>query len=183
MITVKIERDPDPMNPRTEYDNAGIMACWHNRYTLGDVQPKCEPTEWLEDNAPEGSVVLPLFLYDHSGITMSTGAFSCSFDSGQVGVIVADPETIQKEWNGDREAAEKYLKGSVELYDQFLRGECYGFTIESTGDDCECCGVTPEPEHVDSCWGFFGDALDAMKDHVEDEHHAALEKAWNGGML
>jgi len=34
-------------------------------------------------------IILPLYLYDHSGITMSTGPFSCPWDSGQVGWIYA----------------------------------------------------------------------------------------------
>lgn len=35
----------------------------------------------------EKVAMLPLFLYDHSGITMSTGPFHCPWDSGQVGFI------------------------------------------------------------------------------------------------
>ena len=41
---------------------------------------------------------LPLYLYDHSGITMNTGGFSCSWDSGQMGWIYATKEDIQKEY-------------------------------------------------------------------------------------
>lgn len=37
-------------------------------------------------------VILPLFLYDHSGITMSTSVFSCPWDSGQVGWIYASKQ-------------------------------------------------------------------------------------------
>ena len=32
----------------------------------------------------DGMVILPLYLYDHSGITMNTCGFSCPWDSGQV---------------------------------------------------------------------------------------------------
>ncbi len=39
-------------------------------------------------------IILPLFLYDHSGITMSTGPFSCPWDSGQVGWIYASKKTF-----------------------------------------------------------------------------------------
>lgn len=34
-------------------------------------------------------IILPLYLYDHGGITMSTGPFSCPWDSGQLGWIYA----------------------------------------------------------------------------------------------
>ena len=33
----------------------------------------------------DGFVFLPLYLFDHSGITMNTSGFSCPWDSGQVG--------------------------------------------------------------------------------------------------
>ena len=35
-VTVSIEQDGDACNPRTEYDNVGVMVCFHSRYTLGD---------------------------------------------------------------------------------------------------------------------------------------------------
>jgi len=61
---------------------------------------------WIDeflDDAKEGElqdildsldkyIILPLFLYDHSGITMSTGPFSCPWDSGQVGWIYASKQ-------------------------------------------------------------------------------------------
>ena len=174
-ITAIITHDDDPMNPRTDWDNAGTMVCWHNRYTLGDEQPKCDPEEYLAD-LPEGTLVLPLFLYDHSGITMSTGAFSCSFDSGQVGFIYATPETIAKEWNGDRAAAEACLKAEVAVYDQYLTGDVWGFQIFKA-NVCDCCGHD-EPEEIDSCWGFFGECLDDIIGHAGDEYSEALTKAW-----
>jgi hypothetical protein len=176
--TVKVEYDSDPMNPRTEWDNAGTMVCWHNRYTLGDEQPKEDPSEYLAD-LPKDSLVLELYLYDHSGITMSTGSFGCSFDSGQVGFIYLTPETIAKEWKGDVDAAKKCLEAEVKVYDHYLTGAVFGYTIEKA-NECDSCGHN-EPEHVDSCWGFYGhdDALESMKGNVEVEHHAALEAAWD----
>ncbi|MHC4619185.1 MAG: hypothetical protein ACYTEQ_15685 [Planctomycetota bacterium] len=34
-MKVRIEQDPDAESPR-EWDNLGIMVCFHGRYTLGD---------------------------------------------------------------------------------------------------------------------------------------------------
>jgi len=42
-------------------------------------------------------IMLPLYLYDHSGITMSTGKFSCPWDSGQVGWIYCTIEKAMEE--------------------------------------------------------------------------------------
>ena len=32
---LQIMMDDEPLNPRTDYDNFGHMACWHRRYNLG----------------------------------------------------------------------------------------------------------------------------------------------------
>lgn len=165
---IRVIHDEDAESPRT-WDNLGTMACWHRRYNLGDVQPKQDPREWLRENAPKGSVVLPLYLYDHSGITMSTGAFSCPWDSGQVGWIICTPEQIREEYKKKRISkkmradVERVLKEEVSTYDDYLTGNAWGFDIEGG----------------DSCWGFIGDsALEAMKEHVPDELHVELVQAW-----
>ena len=110
--------------------------------------------------------ILPLYLYDHSGITMNTGGFSCPWDSGQVGWIYATKEAVQNEYGCKeltpdiREKAERLLQGEVEYYDHYIRGDCYGFQLYK--DD----------EEIDSCWGFIGDPTDLQADiesHLPEE--------------
>ena len=150
---LRIEEDPDPINWRKEGDgHIGTMVCWHPSYILGDEQPKEDPEDFRRD-LPKDRIEFPLFLYDHSGITMSTGAFECRWDSGQVGFIYTTLERL-KELGVDPEKAEEYLKSEVESYDQFLRGEVYGFT-RFKKVTCGDCGHTEE-EDDDSCWGFYG---------------------------
>ena len=52
--------------------------------------------------ATDQYVILPLYLYDHSGITISTRPFSCPWDSGQVGWIYASKDTF-REMTGNSE--------------------------------------------------------------------------------
>lgn len=95
-------------------------------------------------------VILPLYLYDHSGITMSTSSFPCPWDSGMVGIIFATWKKLKKEFGEDctLERAKGTLEGEVKFYDHYLCGDVYGFVIED-----------PEGEEIDdgSCWGFYGD--------------------------
>ena len=103
-------------------------------------------------------VILPLYLYDHSGITMNTGGFSDPWDSGQVGWIYAAKDEILSEYGGKnltqqkREKAAQVLEGEVELYDHYLCGDCYGFELYKSG------------EMIDSCWGFLGGYESIKKD-------------------
>lgn len=112
----------------------------------------------------DGMVILPLYLYDHSGITMSTTRFSCPWDSGQVGWIYADREMIEKEYGAatpeNIEKARRLLLGEVQTYDYYLTGQCYGFQLFKGEDE------------IDSCWGFLGetrDVQDAVKEQLPPE--------------
>lgn len=166
---IKIKEDLTPQNPRKEWDNCGIMACAHGRYELGDKQFRTPEEIDYELSANDAVVTLPLYLYDHSGITMSTTPFSCPWDSGQVGFIYMNKEKILKETGGKnltkkrKEQALKWLKGEVETYDSYLRGAVYGFVIEEKKDD--------EWVEIDACWGFYGDyeegALKEARDIVK----------------
>jgi hypothetical protein len=110
------------------------------------------------------TVMLPLYLYDHSGITMNTGGFSCPWDSGQVGWIYADSEAIKGNYGEVTPEtlvkAEKLLNAEVEEYDHYLTGQCYGFKLFK------------EDSEIDSCWGFLGSISDVpkyIKEHLPAE--------------
>ena len=108
--TVKIYPDDFGDSPR-DWDNLGVMVCKHQEYYLGDIQLDTSAdgyqafhdhlnetfeitynydcnyleeheTEIIEKWIAKNLIVLSLYLYDHSGITMSTSRFSCPWDSG-----------------------------------------------------------------------------------------------------
>jgi hypothetical protein len=177
-LKVRVFMDDDPLDPRKEGDcYLGTMACFHSRYDLGDSRDEYQFSDvgamrdWLKVHEDE-LVILPLFLYDHSGITMNTRGFSCPWDSGKVGWIYVSREDILENWGRKRltaklrRQAEKVLIAEVEAYDQYLVGDVYGYTI-SREETCNDCGHT-EDVHLDSCWGYYG--LDYVKE-------AALEAA------
>lgn len=160
-----------------EFCNLGTMACVHRRYNLGHENAKQDLinairkskkyNEKLENNYDFSkisqlfevanllgdvfAVTLPLYLYDHSGITISTEPFSCPWDSGQVGFIYVTKEKVYEEYSVKRisrktvELIERCLKSEVKTYDHFLTGNVYGFEIVDEDDDI-----------LDSCYGFFG---------------------------
>lgn len=153
---INIYPDNDACNPRKEWDNAGTMVCFHRRYDLGDKHNFDSPEDFIMwARKRKTLIVLPLFLYDHSGITMSTGSFSCQWDSGQVGWIYITAKDAIKNWGrkGYREKAIKYLEGEVETYDNFITGSVYGYMI-GVPDDPD----SDEPEYTEEggCWGFYG---------------------------
>jgi len=162
--TIKIETEDQPMNPREDFDcNLGTMVCFHNRYSLGDKNPGLRSEDykgWKEMIAAvekeKGPIVwLPLYLYDHSGITINTTGFnhvdSGHWDWGQLGFIYITYEKARKEYgwkviNKARvEKLKEYLLGEVETYDDYLTGNVYYYTIE-----------LPDGTEDDTCGGYYG---------------------------
>lgn len=140
--TVKVLQDSDPVNPRTELDNLSDMVCFHRRYNLGDKH-NMDIEEAQEILKRKDIHWLPLYLYDHSGITMSTGAFSCSWDSGQVGFIYLEKEVHKRECNrkrANKKHMEEIMRAEVEEYDNYLTGEVYGYIVEDEeGNNIDSC--------------------------------------------
>jgi hypothetical protein len=182
---IKVGQDDGEFNDPREWDNLGKMVCFNRNYSLGDnttIRHE-EFDSWDEMEAYlikeyKAEVILPLYLYDHSMITMNTTGFSCRWDSGQVGFIYATREDILNGYGGKkitktlREKAEKVLLSEVEVYDQYIRGDVYFFNIEK----CEPIVKIPkdefdagnydnaeeecEWEYYDSCHGLFGTTID-----------------------
>lgn len=186
--TVTIYLDPEPFNPLTECDILTTLACWHRRARLGNRQIEGQSADDLKAKCEfEGDpilAILPLYIYEHSGITMSTGSFSDHWDSGQVGwgyvtrsraeamgcvgprFDRVNGETVQVgEW--DVASWEKAIEGDVKAYDSFLTGECYGYKV--TGID---------GDEIDSCWGFLGDVA-----YCREEARAAAEGTEDPGIV
>jgi hypothetical protein len=131
--------------------------CFHRRYNLGDKHELNQNDYNSWDELENGiikhygkSIILPIYMYDHSGITISTSPFSCLWDSGQIGYIFVTKEKIRKEYswkiiNKKREnEIIEYLNNEIKTYDQYLRGDIVSYTITDNEDN-----------EINSCWGFY----------------------------
>ena len=129
---------------------------------------ECLPINALKELADKKNVILPLYLYDHSGLSISCShsyPYNDRWDAGQVGWIYAGHDKIKKEYGAVNDEtlkqAKQLLISETETYDNYLRGECYGYVIEKDG------------EEVDSSWGFMGDfkeMLSEMKAGADKEY-------------
>ena len=176
-VEIEIKQDDDPPNPVKDYDQAGTMCFFHRRMDLGhphtfteDLTPEDADgyqdhyedspsgfTQWMKDNESH-ILTIPVYAYEHGGITIKAGGKRAgwdSFDSGQLGYVYIAHDNIRKEWGkqGKRISKAEFAKAAacliaeVNTYDDYLTGNCYGYTItdKETGNT------------LDSCWGFLGD--------------------------
>lgn len=154
---LKVFVDINAESPR-KWGSLSKIMCFHRRYNIGDEHNYSSSNYggWEEfrkqlEKDYDIAIILPLYMYDHSGITISTTPFSCPWDSGQIGWAFVTKEDIREEYNIKRvtqrfaEKAEKILLSEIQVYDDYLRGDVYGYILENS-----------EGEQVDSCWGFYG---------------------------
>ena len=225
--TLRVEQDDTAESPRY-WDNVAKMICWHRDYRLGDKHNYDDSYEFLIGLAKEIGifnddmwdmeqeeleqkiletdlvVIVPLNLYDHSGISISTSngyPYNDRWDAGCVGYAYITKAKAMEELreyeldeNGNhikvehrhpngmvtysyktkpltdetwRARAREAIDSEVETYDQYLRGNVYGFILEkeiTVEEKCPHCGEVihtyTEIKEVDSCWGFYGDCLE-----------------------
>lgn len=113
--------------------------------------------------AKEKCCILPVYLFDHSGLHISTRDLTKlpdgRWDVGQVGWVYADKKAILDEYGKcgpeEMKQANAVLSAEVELYDKYLSGECYGFQLYKDG------------EEKDSCFGFLGNFEEVREDIAE----------------
>ena len=102
--------------------------------------------------------ILPVFMFDHTGIAYSTVDFNDPWDSGFVGFIYASSADLEKagiEQGRPRKEVERYLRKEVERYSQWANGEV--FCLELYDKDGEL---------VDSVGGVYDDMLEEQAEQL-----------------
>ena len=175
---LEIYYDSDARSPREDDEGLiGIMAAFHNKYTLTDSNvpfnaEQFEGWDEMEDyikGTLKSVACLPLYMYSHSGITIKTSPFSCNWDSGQIGFIYTTAKHLSKigvnmtddeDWAGYVKRVTEYMESEVNTFDEYVKGEVFGFQVKDS-----------EGEDVNSCWGFYGSDFktNGILEHVESE--------------
>jgi len=160
---IEIYYDTYPSDPR-DYSKLWTMLCNHRIYDLWDEKlPEYWESFWdnfmmyidvqynITNKDPEDMtekdyekidkfisneiIYYPLYLYDHSGISMSIWDYKDKIDSWQVGYIYCSKDDIRS-WNNIKtvrkhhvDDAKRLLEKEVETYDKYLIWEIYEYRI------------------------------------------------------
>lgn len=177
-----IAQDDCPQNPREwdgwlgkifsvsryvtgETDKEGLK-CWDDllqKYGVeqsGTDMQKDFPVDCrnlIEAAKEKGDVLLPMSIYDHSGITLYVGLPSDHFDGrwdcSFVGFMIADGKDLA-ERKLSYDDAVQILEGEVAILDCYYTGSVYGYILY----DAESL------DEIDSCWGFFGSEIKSFEE-------------------
>lgn len=116
-------------------------------------------------------VALPLFLMDHSGLSMQTSDFNDRWDSGQVGWIwssIKKAEKITGLKNMSTEEIQTRLNHEVKMYSQYLEDDVYRYIVEEYR--------TGEWTEDESVWGNYPLIYDKL---VEASNKVFGEGNWS----
>lgn len=168
----------DEFTTTDDVARSGTFWAFHGKYKLGDEPPSwANPLEFdCWDDFAAGirerlnvKVLLPVYLYDHGGITISTTPFSCSWDSGQVGFVFADDPAFDGMTEDDITSA---LRSEIAEYAEVLEGHTYEYRV-----------IDPEGDELGSCCGFIGTDNSALLEYAKDDIEAELRRRDTGVRL
>jgi len=175
---IEVKYDENPESPR-EWDNVCVFHVAHCNYNFGDENYNDSASiKAAEAEAKRnGDLVLPLYAYEHGGITISLGQFSCPWDSGQLGFVQVPRKKFVEEFGKKnftpklKAKALKWAQSETETLDKYIRGEVFGYVIDDDGD---------------SCWGYYSieDAMDEAEGIIDwivkdaKEKHCEQLKIW-----
>jgi hypothetical protein len=182
VMKFRLLHDSEAESPREDMNNLGTMVCWHSRYNLGDKHNWTVDQFHLMVLSKKDIIALPLFLMDHSGLSMRCHSYGDHWDSGHVGWIFTTREKAKDwfqvtRWNNElKEDVKSILRNEVYTYSQYLEGDVWGFEVYSE-EPCKCCGQIIKNELV-SVWGFYGcdPKKNGMLDYIPKEYHYAVEQ-------
>lgn len=170
-LKVKLDNSYQVTDPR-EDDNLGHLVCWHKKYMLGDKHEFERPSdfnEYVENHQNDIYCVLNVYMYDHTGIALSTKSFNDRFDSGQVGYIYCTVQDLKDKGYSvdDYDNVEQALKNEIVKYNDYVSEahEYYAYQITDEDDNI-----------VDNMTGFCINnnkiaMIKEMQECADDKYH------------
>ena len=189
IVQVIADEDASMCDPR-DNDNLSRIYGDHRHYVIGDGKPPEDEQRALD----RGGITLlyrwlrrykgvvaftKLGMLDHSGITFYPVPLGASgthvmdyggWDSGTVGYAYVDKAGLDL-MGTDPADAERVMLSEIEEYDDWAKGNVWGYTVTKPcpdpgheHDTDEQVARCPHSETLDSCWGYIGDPEDVLPD-------------------
>lgn len=116
--------------------------------------------------------ILPLYMYEHSGVALSTTDFGDRWDSGCIGFVFMTTEQGKELEISTQEKAEDWIKNGIKQWNKLNNESMYSVEF-FTVDKCNCCSHITE-NSVDWINGLFDEDLEQEiisyigKDSIEE---------------
>lgn len=187
---IDIYYDDNAESPRA-WSNLGTIYTKHPHYLIEEQFTDHFEFEDVFESVSRAKVVfnksfldeyvaLPIFLYDHSGVSISTtnNYPDAMWDTSLFGIIAVSLEMVRKEYGWDnitserRTMIENQLQSEIEVLNDYYQGDIYGWEVIRMSDN----------EYIDSCWGYIGDlgleqAIEEAKSCIDGDIDDSLQIA------
>lgn len=178
---LRIVRDQSPESPRTWDCLSKILLSKSSRWNFADETFESGSFDSLEEHLEslkqdeDNVYACVLYGYSHGGLMLSLSPFGDRFDSGVIGFLVVEKERVSNFFTEEptEEKIEKILASEIKVLNQWLEGDVWGYEVFEVCGDCGS-----EKDVVDSCWGFFGEDQDSIKEHLDEEMVKQFDEAW-----
>lgn len=185
---LSIEHDYCPEDPRNDVCNKTHMHIFDTEYNLGDYTYTDDPFEFMKTivkfYAPEvdttdikevrelkailmkldNIVYKPVYIYDHSGIVLSTTPFNDRWDSWECGFIYIDHDAVGEESDWKATAA-GIIEQELKTYNEFIAGEVFEINFSKFVTEevrCPHCNEVIETKQVE----LWAEELEHYHEHV-----------------
>ena len=185
------------LNPVTECDLLTKFLFSHKKMNLGhtkawDIVDNQGCNSWEDEviaikKAYDIAIIKPVYMYNHTGITISTSPFGCIFDSGQLGYAIITKEDLRNEFNIKRitknilAQAEAILEAEIKFYDTYLSQDSEFYLLVELDDKIIIEDVFADSESA------YDKGLELLQQHtqqskielelIEDEHSDKVYQA------
>lgn len=189
-----IECDSSAENPRT-WDNVATIHVWWGNYNIGDEKPEWShnPCEILSKlyhdisgkcsrgeiariitkiNETNLALIFPVYVYEHSGITLGLSDYGDKWDSGLAGYVYITKEKAFSEFSectddNWKEKAKDCINAEIETLRDYVEGNVYWYRLEALSHvvqtryyDGRVFEYDTWVETDESCGGFYGNTLE-----------------------
>lgn len=180
-MRIEVEADDYPTNPRSEdYQELSSTLVTGGRCTLGDkhmserfssIEEAVASFSKKEGVPKDDMLWWPVFKYEHGGVALALGAFSCPFDSGVCGFIYESKEAIRAEF-GVKRISSKLMK----KIENRVKGELAELEAYANGDVYEVLVYDGDDDVINSCGGVYGadsKQLEGLANELLNEYQCA----------
>lgn len=180
--TVQVQYSEYPVDSPRDWDNAWKFMFAHKRYYMPNETDLSfdDYSSWKEletDLKKQYLHIVPVWMFDHSGLSFGIGDKPCPWDSGQVGFALLSKEDINnfglEDFSYDKLV--DLLIEDLEVFGQYMNGTSYEYQI-----------LDEHGNVIDSCTGYYKLEY-AMESGVADakslikyEEQKAWEKFMDG---
>lgn len=174
---VTLFTDDDAESPREWEPNGTMVFDEHRQYTFpaenSTIATADEVREWMLEYGFKGTKarlqkrgargVLPIYVMDHSGLSVQTVPFGCPWDSGLHGVVYQTLDSMKGK------KAAQCSDAEVEAYHQYLSGDVYVIHVVEGSEDEDGDWSDKEDGFEEYLGGVFGhdESLEAGKEMAQ----------------